>query len=83
MKRVYIVNLWNAWEKTMIGIFETKQDAEKAVRMAKRFYFPSDETFQERLAIGLAGFEITPQTIGFERLAKIAIDFGKAQEKEG
>lgn len=83
MKRLYEVCLWNAGNRTLIGIFETKQDAEKAVRIARRYYFPTDETLQERLAIGLAGFEITPQTIGFERLAKIAIDFGKAQEKEG
>lgn len=83
MKRVHIVNLWNAGNRTLIGIFETKQDAEKAVRIARRYYFPTDEILQERLANGLASFEITPQTIGFERLAKIVIDFSKAQEKEG
>ena len=82
MKRIYELALWNAGTKYDLGYFATKKEAEQAKRTAKKYYIADDEELQERIVIGVAGFEIIPHEWGMKGIVKAMIDYNRAKVEQ-
>lgn len=73
----YEVVLQECGRKTKLGNFKYKKEAMEAVRYLKKNYRQDDEDFQERLAIGLAGYKIEKYRYGLKDAINDLEKYGK------
>ena len=78
-KRVYEAVLWDRGEKSTIGFFHTKKEAQEALRLAKQSDLTWCKELPERIHDGCAGFEVIPHDIG---ISKGWAFFVKQEEKQ-
>lgn len=66
-KRVYEAVLWDRGEKSTIGFFHTKKEAQDVLRLAKQSDLTWCKELPERIYDGCAGFAIIPHDIGISK----------------
>ena len=79
---IYELVLWIRGERTTLGWFRTKKEAERARRDARKYYKIDDEELQNLFHDGAAGYDIFGYAWGLTQNAAREIDWGK-RCKEG
>lgn len=74
MKRFYELALCDIGNKYELGFFATKKEALQAKREAKKYYANGNEALEERIAVGIAGYEIIPHEWGMRGIVQALID---------
>ena len=80
MKRFYELALWDRGEKRELGYFATKKEAKQALRLAKKYYSKGYTALQDRIADGIAGYEVIPHEYGMVGIVQALIDYHMEQE---
>ena len=65
MNKIYELVLWDAGNKILLGFFKTSAEAKTAMRLAKKYYAVGWNGLQDRIADGIAGYEIIKHEYGF------------------